>query len=188
MGTHWPCPPKGVSGLPSQLCASYGAVTNPVPTGKSHLTSLCSSSLLAKHILVNCLSVWSFPGKIKVLAQSVTSGTTDRNYHKWQKYREWEYIWQNMNNCMNIHYKNMTLWGFLNIFLRHHITWGVVFEWVMVITDCCKLKHYVICSLSLMLSKGKFLLNVWKTRFKHHRKRLTICCSSAVELRNELHV
>lgn len=96
----------------------------------------------------NCFSVWSIPGKIKVLAQSVTSGTTDRNYCKWQKYREWEYIWRNTNNCMNIHYKNMTLWGFLNIILRHHITWGVVFEWVMVITDCCKLKPCVICSLT----------------------------------------
>lgn len=142
--THWPCPPKGISGHPYQLLPH-----TPWPQG-NHFMSLGSSSLLAKHILVN----WELPLNLghswenQVWAQSITSGAAFRNYYKWQKYREWEYIWQNMNNCMNIHYKNMTPWGFLNIFLRHHITWGVVFEWVMVITDCCKLKHCVICSLA----------------------------------------
>lgn len=135
-----PCPALFLTLCSHTSCAHRG-VTSP----------LCVHLLCWPNIfwwIDNCLRVWGIPGKIRVLAQSVTSGTADRNYYKWQKYREWEHIWQNMNNCMNIHYKNMTLWGFLNIFLRHHITWGVVFEWVMVITDCCKLKHYVICSLA----------------------------------------
>lgn len=116
---------------------------------ENHFTSLCSSCLLAKHILVN----WQLLLSLEHSWENQSLGSVRYvRYHR-QKLLQvakipWEYIWRNTNNCMNIHYKNMTLRGFLNIILRHHITWGAVFEWVMVITDCCKLKRCVICSLT----------------------------------------
>lgn len=93
-------------------------------------------------------TVWSIPRKIMVLSQLAASGTTARDYYKWQKYcegenisdRPWIIAWMSIVKIWH--------WGFINIFLRYRITWGLVFEWVMVITYCCKPKHHVACSLT----------------------------------------
>lgn len=63
---------------------------------ENHFTSLFPFSLLPKHFLVSwqlvLATVWSIPRKIMVLSQLVASDTTAKNYYKWQKYCEGEYI------------------------------------------------------------------------------------------------